>query len=252
MSGHSKWKTIQHKKGAADAKRGKIFSKMSKELMVVAKKGGSDPNMNAALRAVIQKAKSYNMPADNITRAIKKGAGELGGAVFEEVQYEGYAAGGIGVIAVLLTDNKNRAAAELRHIFTKNGSNFASGSAVSRGFERKGQIMVDATTVEEDKLMDVVLNAGADDMSRDGDQFEILTNPAAFEAVTLALEKAGIKTLSAEVSLVPTVYTQVTDKNVVKSVMKFVEDLEDYDDVQNVYTNMNVDDEILKQLDQEG
>lgn len=252
MSGHSKWKTIQHKKGAADAKRGKIFSKMSKELMVVAKKGGSDPNMNAALRAVIQKAKSYNMPADNINRAVKKGAGELGNVVFEEVQYEGYAAGGIGLIAVLLTDNKNRAAAELRHIFTKNGSSFAAGGAVSRGFQRKGQIMVDATTVEEDKLMDIVLTAGADDMTRDGDQYEILTSPSAFEAVTLALEKAGIKTVGAEVSLIPDTYTQVTDKNVAKSVMKFVDDLEDYDDVQNVYTNMNVDDEILKQLDTEG
>lgn len=249
MSGHSKWKTIQHKKGAADAKRGKIFSKLSKELMVVAKKGGSDPRTNAALRTVIQKAKAANMPSDNVDRAIKKGAGELEGVSFEEVTYEAFASGGIGMIVNLLTDNKNRSAAEIRHIFGKHGSSFAAQGAVSRGFVRKGQIIVDASTVEEDKLMDIVLNAGAEDMQKDGDQFEIITDPASFEAVTLALEKAGIKTTSAEVSMVPLNYAPVNDKSVAASVMKFVADLEDHDDVQNVYTNMDVSDEILQELE---
>ena len=249
MSGHSKWKTIQHKKGAADAKRGKIFSKLAKELMVVARAGGSDPDNNPSLRTVMQKAKSVNMPSDNIDRAIKKGAGELEGAIFEEIVYEGYASGGIGLVVMVLTDNRNRAAAEVRHIFTQHGSNFASQGSVSRGFERKGQIFVDASTVEEDALMDVVLEAGADDMKRDGEQFEILTDPGAFNDVTAALEKAEIATMGAEVSLVPTAPTPVTDKSVAQSVFKFIADLEDNDDVQNVYANMDVSDEILAELE---
>ncbi|MDD4872555.1 MAG: YebC/PmpR family DNA-binding transcriptional regulator, partial [Kiritimatiellae bacterium] len=239
MSGHSKWATIKHKKGALDAKRGKIFSKMSKELMVAAKQGGSNPDMNPTLRTVIQKAKSYNMPSDNIDRAVKKGAGETEGVTFEEVSYEGFAAGGVALLVKALTDNKNRAAAEIRHIFTKHGSSFAKEGAVSRGFQRKGQIFVDASTVAEDKLMEIVLNAGAEDMINDGDQFEVLTDPATFPAVTDALEKAGIKTLSAEISMVPTVAVPVTDKNLAAAVMRFVNDLEDNDDVQNVYSNMD-------------
>ncbi len=249
MSGHSKWKTIQHKKGAADAKRGKIFSKMSKELMVVAKKGGSDPDANAALRALILKAKSVNMPWDNINRAIKKGAGELGGAMFEEVIYEGFVSGGIGLVVELLTDNKNRSAAEVRHIFTKHGSNFAVQGSVSRGFVRKGQIFVDAAAVEEDKLMDIILNAGGEDMKKDGDQYEILTDPSSFVGVSEALEKAGVKCLSAQVSLVPFTYVPVKDKAVAAAVMRFVSELEDHDDVQNVYTNMDVDESILEDLE---
>ena len=249
MSGHSKWATIKHKKGAADAKRGKIFSKLAKELSIVAKQGGGDPDMNPSLRTCIQKCKSVNMPSDNIERAIKKGTGELEGVTYEEVTYEGYAAGGIGIIVKALTDNKNRAAAEIRHIFTRHGSNFAVSGAVSRGFERKGQIFVDASVVAEDKLMDVVLNAGADDMKNDGDQFEILTAPAAFNDVTAALEKAGIATLSAEVGMVPQIYAPVKDKSVAQTVQKFLDDLEDNEDVQNVYTNMDLDDSIAKELE---
>jgi YebC/PmpR family DNA-binding regulatory protein len=246
MSGHSKWKTIQHKKGAADAKRGKMFSKLSKELMVAARRGGSDPDKNPLLRNVIQKAKSINMPSDNIMRAVKKGAGEVEGVVFEEVVYEAYAAGGIAMVVICLTDNKNRAAAEIRHVFNKHGSSFASQGAVSRGFERRGQIFVDAATVEEDKLMDIVLNAGADDMQKDDGQFEILTSPTAFSGVVEALTAAGIQTLGAEVALVPTSYMPVADKDTARSVLRFVSDLEDNDDVQNVYTNMDVSDEILQ------
>ena len=251
MSGHSKWKTIQHKKGAADAKRGKIFSKMAKELMVVAKAGGGNPDTNTALRNMIVRCKAVSMPNENIDRAIKKGTGELAADIMEEITYEGFADGGVGVVVKVLTDNKNRAAAEIRHIFSKMASGFASQGAVSRGFKRRGQIFVDATTVEEDKLMDIVLNAGAEDMTRDGDQFEVLTDPSAFAAVSEALEKAGIKAEDAEVRLVPETYVPVTEKSVAKAVMKFVETLEDNDDVQNVYTNMDVDDSVLAEIEKE-
>jgi len=249
MSGHSKWKTIQHKKGAADAKRGKAFSKISKELAVAVKKGGPDPDANPTLRTVIQKAKGVNMPADNIDRAIKKAAGGADGASYEEVVYEGYASGGIALIVKVLTDNKNRAAAEIRHIFNKHGSSFAAQGSVTRGFERKGQIFVDASTVDEDTLMGIVLDAGAEDMSKDGDQFEILTDVNSFSNVTEALEKNGISTISAEVSMVPSAYTPVADKSAASSVFKFVADLEENDDVQGVYTNMDVDDSVLKELE---
>lgn len=248
MSGHSKWATIKHKKGAADAKRGKMFSKISKELMVVARLGGSDPNMNPTLRTVMQKAKSVNMPADNVERAIKKGAGEIEGASYEEVVYEGYAAGGVGLIVQVLTDNRNRAASEIRHIFGKNGSSFASQGAVSRGFERKGQIFVDASKAPEDTVMDVVLNAGADDMTQDGDQYEILTAPAVFSDVMDALEKAGIETMSGEISMIPMNMVPVSDKSVAQSVLKFISVLEDNEDVQAVYSNMDMDEAVMQEV----
>ncbi len=251
MSGHSKWATIKHKKGAADAKRGKIFSKIAKELMVVARQGGSDPNMNPTLRTLIQKAKSVNMPADNVDRAIKKGAGELEGAVFEEVVYEGYAGGGVGLIVQGLTDNKNRAAAEIRHTFSKHGSSFAQQGSVSRGFQRRGQIFIDAEGVDEDELMGVVLEAGAEDMKRDGGQFEVVTDPTTFADVTEALEAAGIATLSADVSLVSDTLVPVTEKSTAASIMRFIDALEDNEDVQNVYTNMDVDDAIMQELNDE-
>lgn len=248
MSGHSKWKTIQHKKGAADAKRGKIFSKMSKEIMVAARAGGSDIELNAGLRNIVQKAKSVNMPADNIDRAIKKGAGELDGIVFEEVVYEGYAGGGVGIVVKALTDNKNRAASEIRHIFSKNSSNFASQGSVSRNFQRKGQIMVDASTVEEDTLMDLVLDAGAEDMIVEGDNFEILTETETFADVTAALEGAQIAMISAEITMLPLLESPVEDIAVARGVFRFVEMLEDNDDVQEVYMNMSVSDELMEQL----
>jgi YebC/PmpR family DNA-binding regulatory protein len=248
MSGHSKWKTIQHKKGAADAKRGKIFSKMAREFMIVARQGGSDPNTNAALRNLLQRAKSVNMPAENIDRAIKKGAGELEGVSYEEVVYEGYAGGGVALIVNVLTDNKNRSAAEIRHIFGKHGSSFASQGSVTRGFTRKGQIFVDASTVEEDKLMGLVLEAGAEDMQSDEGQYEILTDPSAFADVMQAMEKAGIATLGGEVAMVPLNYVPVADKSIAQSILRFVADLEEHDDVQNVYTNMDVDAAVMKEI----
>jgi len=250
MSGHSKWAKIKHAKGAADAKKGKVFSRLAKELMVIAKQGGGDPTMNAALRNVIQKAKAVNMPNDNIDRAIKKGTGEIGGAVYEEVSYEGYAGGGVGLIVKALTDNKNRAAAEIRNIFKKSGSDFAALGAVSRGFERKGMIIVDAAGQSEDKIMEIVLNAGADDMTNEGETFDISVSPQVFADVCDALQKAGVQPISAEIGLFPLTTVPVKDVDVAKAVTKFVNALEDYDDVQNVYTNMDVDDSIASQLEE--
>lgn len=250
MSGHSKWATIKHKKGAADAKRGKVFSRISKELIVAAKAGGSNPDTNTTLRSLIQKAKSVNMPSDNVERAIKKGAGEIEGVTYEEIVYEGYASGGVGLVVKVLTDNKNRAAAEVRHIFGKHGSSFSGQGSVSRGFERRGQIFIDASAVEEDKLMEIVLEAGADDMTKDGDKYEVLTQPSAFSGVMDALEKAGIATEDSEISLVPLTMVPVADATAARSVMKFVADLEDNDDVQAVYTNMDVSDEIAGSLEE--
>lgn len=252
MSGHSKWKTIQHKKGAADAKRGKIFSKLSRELMVVARQGGGDPDTNITLRAIVQKAKSVNMPADNIERAIKKGTGETDGAIFEEITYEGYAAGGVALVVNVLTDNKNRAAAEIRHIFSKHNSSFATQGSVTRNFERKGQILVDGTAVEEDVLMDAALEAGAEDMRSEGDQFEVLTDPSAYADVSLALEKASIPVTSSEVTLLPTLSVPVGEVSVASSVLRFVNDLEDNDDVQSVYVNMDMADDVLTAMAEEG
>jgi YebC/PmpR family DNA-binding regulatory protein len=248
MSGHSKWATIKHKKGAADAKRGKVFSKLAKEIMVVAKAGGGDPDQNITLRTLIAKAKSANMPNDNIDRAIKKGTGEGKDAVtFEEIVYEGYAAGGVALIVKVLTDNKNRAAAEIRHIFTKNGSSFAQQGSVSRTFQRRGQIFVDGA-VDEEKLMEAALEAGAEDIQHDGSQFEILTDPQGFNDVCEALEAAGIKAESSEVTLLSDLMVPVSDASVAKAVLRFVSALEDNDDVQDVYHNMDMDDSIIDEV----
>ena len=252
MSGHSKWATIKHKKGAADAKRGKIFSKLAKEIMVVARQGGGDPAANITLRTLIQKAKSVNMPNDNIERAIKKGTGESGAAAFEEIVYEGYASGGVGLVVYVLTDNRNRAAAEIRHIFSKNGSSFAQQGSVSRNFERKGQIIVNGEGVEEDSLMDIVLEAGADDMVSEEGQFEILTDPKVFNDVCDALDAAGIEAVSKEVTLLPTLPVTVDDVAVAKSVLKFIAALEDNDDVQNVYSSMEMTDEVMDAVSEEA
>lgn len=248
MSGHSKWATIKHKKGAADAKRGKVFSKISKELTVAAKAGGGDPNFNPTLRTILAKAKASNMPNDNVQRAIKKGTGELEGAALEEIVYEGYASGGVGIVVKALTDNKNRASSEIRHIFTKFGSSFATPGSVSRGFERKGQIVVNAAGIKEDDLMTIALDAGADDMQQIDDTFEITTTPAAHPAVAEALEKAKIAPVRSEVEMVPLTPVPVADKSIASSIMKFIEALEENDDVQDVYTNMDASDEVLQAL----
>jgi YebC/PmpR family DNA-binding regulatory protein len=245
MSGHSKWATIKHKKGAADAKRGKIFSKLAKEIMVVSRQGGGDPGANITLRTLIQKAKGVNMPNENIERAIKKGIGETGAAAFEEITYEGYAGGGVALVVNVLTDNRNRAAAEIRHIFGKHGSSFAQQGSVSRSFERKGQLLVDASAVTEDRLMEVALESGADDIALDGEQYEILTSPSVFADVCDALEAAKIPVAGKEVTLLPTLWVPVTDVHQARSILKFVAALEDNDDVQNVYTNMDMTDEVM-------
>ena len=253
MSGHSKWATIKHKKGAADAKRGKIFSKIAKEMTIVAKAGGGDPTNNPTLRTLIAKAKSVNMPNDNIDRAIKKGTGELAADALEEITYEGYAQGGVGLVVKVLTDNKNRAAAEIRNIFKKNGSDFAGLGAVSRGFERKGTIMIPAADgLTEDKVMEVALGAGADDLLAEEGGFTVTCQPNAFAEVSAAIEAAGIKIdqENSQVGLVALTQVPVSDVAVAKAVNKFVAALEEHDDVQDVYTNMDVDASIAGQLDE--
>ncbi|MBO7224133.1 MAG: YebC/PmpR family DNA-binding transcriptional regulator [Kiritimatiellae bacterium] len=249
MSGHSKWATIKHKKGAADAKRGKMFSKLAKEIMIAAKSGG-DPSMNPSLRTIIQKAKSINMPNDNIEKAIKKGTGELASEAYEEITYEGYAAGGIGLVVNVLTDNKNRAAAEVGHIFKRNGSEFATRGSVSRNFERRGQIIIEKAAAEEDALMEIVLEAGADDMTSDDDGYEVLTSPSAYQDVASALEAAGIATVSSEVVYLPMVTKEVTEAQKVKQLLKFIDALEDNDDVQNVYHDADISDELMAQAEE--
>ena len=252
MSGHSKWATIKHKKGLIDAKRGKVFSKMAKELMLVAKQGGGIMETNPALRALVARCKAISMPNENIDRAIKKGTGELGGEIMEEITYEGFADGGVGLIVHVLTDNKNRAAAEIRFIFSRHGSSFAAQGSVSRGFKRRGQILVPSAGVDENKLMDIVLDAGADDMTNEGEQFEILTDPATLTKVQEAIEKAEIKIEQAEVRMIPDTYVSITDKAAAKSVIRFVDALEEHDDVQDVFTNMDMDDSVLAAIEQES
>lgn len=252
MSGHSKWATIKHKKGAADAKRGKVFSKIAKEITVAVKASGGDPGNNPSLRTLIAKAKSVNMPNDNIDRAIKKGTGELAADILEEITYEGYAQGGVGLVVKVLTDNKNRAAAEVRHIFKKNNSDFAGVGAVSRGFERKGTIMIpEADGLTEDKVMEVALEAGADDMESEEGGFTVTCEPAAFSDVCAALEGEGIvfDQENSQVGLVATTPVAVSDPNVARAVLKFVSNLEENDDVQDVYTNMDIDDAIVGELE---
>ncbi|VGO17803.1 putative transcriptional regulatory protein [Pontiella desulfatans] len=251
MAGHSKWANIKHRKGKADAARGKVFSKLAKEIMVAASAGGGNVDDNISLRALVQKAKGVSMPKDNIDRAILKGTGELEGGQLTEGSYEGYAAGGIAVVVKVLTDNKNRSIAEVRHAFTKANASMADQGAVSRMFQRKGQIYIDKELVSEDKLMGIVLEAGAEDLKTDGDQFEIITDPNDFDNVSDAITKAGIDMAESEITLIPDLVVEVTDLSQAQSIMKFVEALEELDDVQDVYTNFDISDEIAAQLEAE-
>lgn len=251
MAGHSKWANIKHRKGKADAARGKVFSKIAKEIIVAAAAGGGNVDDNIQLRALVQKAKGVSMPKDNIERAIKKGTGELEGGQLTEGSYEGYAAGGIAVVVKVLTDNKNRSIAEVRHAFTKAGANMADQGAVSRMFQRKGQIFIDKSLTDEDTLMDLVLEAGAEDLKTDGDQFEVITDPADFDAVSDAITKAGIDMAESEITMIPDLVTEVTELSQAQSIMKFVDALEALDDVQDVYTNFDISDEIAAQLEGE-
>jgi YebC/PmpR family DNA-binding regulatory protein len=251
MSGHSKWANIKHRKGKADAARGKVFSKIGKDIMVAAAAGGGNVDDNISLRALVQKAKGVSMPKENIDRAIKKGTGELEGGQLSEGSYEGYAAGGVAVVVKVLTDNKNRSAAEVRHAFTKANANMADQGAVSRMFQRKGQIYIDKDQTDELTLMDLVLEAGAEDLKTDGDQFEIITDPNDFDAVSDAISKAGIDMAESEITLIPDLVVEVTELSQAKSIMNFVERLEELDDVQDVYTNFDISDDIAAQLEEE-
>lgn len=248
MSGHSKWSTIKRKKGAIDAARGKVFTKIIKEITVAARSGGGDPDANPRLRLAVQNAKANNMPADNITRAIKKGTGELEGVNYEEITYEGYGPGGSALIVESLTDNRNRTVAELRHLFSKNGGNLAESGAVSWNFERKGVITVLKGTYTEDDLMNVILDAGADDLKDEEEYFEVTAALDTFETVRKAIEGSnlpGIKIDSASLQYVPKTTTRLEGKEAEQTV-KLISSIEDNDDVQNVYTNADIDEKIME------
>jgi len=251
MAGHSKWANIKHRKGKADAARGKVFSKIAKEIIVAAAAGGGNVDDNISLRALVQKAKGVSMPKDNIDRAIKKGTGELEGGQLTEGSYEGYAAGGIAVVVKVLTDNKNRSISEVRHAFTKAGANMADQGAVSRMFQRKGQIFIDKDQTDEEALMDLALEAGAEDLKTEGDQFEVITDPGDFDAVSDAITKAGIDMAVSEITMIPDMVTEVTEADQAKSIMRFIDALEELDDVQDVYSNFDISDDIAAQLEAE-
>ena len=240
MSGHSKWATIKHKKGALDAKRGKIFTRLIKEITIAAKQGGGDPDGNPRLRGAIAAAKAENMPAENIKRAIQRGTGELEGVSYEEITYEGYGPGGVALIVEVLTDNKNRAVSEVRHAFSKHGGNMGAEGAVSWMFHKKGVIVVAKDAANEDKLTEIVLDAGAEDLSDEGDNWEILCDPKDFEAITNALAAAKIKPEHAEVTKIASTYTKLEGSQA-NGMMRLLEVLEDLDDTQNVYSNFDMD-----------
>ena len=245
MSGHNKWASIKHKKAATDSKRGKLFSKLSKELTVSAKAGGGDPSGNPRLRVAINKAKSVNMPADNIERAIKKGTGELPGVIYEEIAYEGYGPKGVAIIVEVLTDNKNRTGAEIRNTFSKKGGNMAGPGSVNWIFAKKGFIMVKTDNADEDNLMSIALDAGAEDMQIEEFMYEITTPVADLERVKEALEKANIEIESAEFTMIPSSTIKLEGSDA-KQVLGLVELLEDNDDVQNVYANFDIPDDVLE------
>jgi YebC/PmpR family DNA-binding regulatory protein len=240
MSGHSKWATIKHKKGAADAKRGKIFTQLIKEINMAAKAGGGDPDGNPRLRTAIAAAKAENMPSDNIKRAIQRGTGELPGATYEEITFEGYGPGGVAIIIEVTTDNRNRSVSEIRHAFSKNGGNLGESNSVRFMFAKKGLIVVPKDEADEDKLMNIVLDAGGDDLSDEGDHWEIVTEPGAFEPVLAAIRAAKIPTEVAEVTMIANVYTKLEGTQAAQMI-RLLEALEDYDDTQNVYSNFDMD-----------
>ena len=242
MSGHSKWATIKHKKGALDAKRGKIFTRLIKEITIAAKGGGGDPDGNPRLRTAIAAAKAENMPADNIKRAIQKGTGELEGASYEEIRYEGYGPGGVAIIVDVLTDNKNRAASEIRHSFSKQGGNLGAPGSVAHMFSKKGLIVVEKSAANEDKLTEIVLDAGAEDLSDEGEVWEITTAPNDFNAVLDAVKAAKIETVQAEVTMIASTYTKLEGAQAAQ-MMRLLDAIDDLDDTQNVYSNFDMDEE---------
>jgi YebC/PmpR family DNA-binding regulatory protein len=244
MSGHSKWSTIKHKKAASDAKRGKIFTKLIKEITVAARMGGGDLNANPRLRSAIQAAKSENMPKDNIDRAVKKGTGELEGVSYDESIYEGYGPGGAAVLIDSLTDNKNRAVSEIRFIFNKNGGSMGENGCVAWMFDKKGYIVVERSVTDEDTLMEVALEAGAEDVREDNSNFEVITAPEDFEDVMAAIEKAGIATIEGEVTMLPQSTTNLAGKEA-EQMIRLMDMFEDCDDVQKVYTNADIPEDLV-------
>lgn len=248
MAGHSKWANIKRRKGAVDAKRGKIFTRLIKEITVAARLGGGDPDGNPRLRSAIAAAKAVNMPKDNIDRGIKKGTGELEGAVYEEVNYEGYGPGGVAVLVECMTDNKNRTVGEVRHAFSKHGGNLGESGCVAWMFDKKGSLLVDKETIDEEKLMDLALEAGAEDVVEEESEFQVLTAPEDFEAVREALEGDGVAFLEAAVSMIPQNTVDVTEEKVAKQLLKMMELLEDCDDVQNVHANFDIPDEVMENI----
>ncbi|HXU47653.1 MAG TPA: YebC/PmpR family DNA-binding transcriptional regulator [Candidatus Binatia bacterium] len=245
MSGHSKWATIKHKKAATDAKRGKAFTKIIRELSIAARTGGTDPNSNPRLRTAIAAAKNENMPNDNIERAIARGAGTMEGEQLEEVLYEGYGPGGVGMLVQVVTSNRNRSAGELRHLFSKNGGNMAETGAVGWMFHRKGDIVVPKEAADEDTMMSIVLDAGAEDLNDDGSAWEVTTPPEAMDKVREALVKAGITPASAEVAWIPQNYVKLTGAQA-QQMLRMVENMEDHDDVQHVYANFDIDEKEIE------
>ncbi len=247
MSGHNKWSTIKHKKGAADAKRGKLFSKLIKEITVAARIGGGDPSGNPRLRAILDKARAANMPNDNVTRAIKKGTGEIEGMSYEEVTFEGYGPNGVAVMVETLTDNRNRTVSELRHIFDKSGGNLGAAGCVAWMFSKHGVITFDKKAVDEETLMNTALEAGAEDIRDEEDSYTVMTDPASFEAVKAACDGSNIKYVEASISMVPQNSVKL-DRSSAEKMLKLMDALEDHEDVQNVYANFDIDAKTMEEL----
>jgi YebC/PmpR family DNA-binding regulatory protein len=244
MSGHSKWSTIKHKKGATDAKRGKIFTKVIKEITVAARIGGGDVDGNPRLRLAVQKAKEVNMPQENVTRAIKKGTGELEGVQYQEISYEGYGPGGVAIFMEVMTDNKNRTISELRAVLDKNGGNMGENGCVAWIFEKKGTITIMTSEKNEEELLELAIDAGGDDLQTIDDHYEITTSIETFESVRKAIESSGIKVQSAELTRIPQNMVNVEEKNC-KSLLRLMDMLEDHDDIQKVYSNFDITDELI-------
>ena len=245
MSGHSKWHTIKHKKGAADAKRGRVFTRIIKELTVAARAAGGDPDTNPRLRTIVAEAKQANMPAENIKRAIRRGTGEEPGVQYEEITYEGYGPGGVALIIEAMTDNKNRTVGEIRHMLTKYGGDLGQSNSVAWMFEKKGYIVIEKAKATEDSLLSAALDAGADDLRDDGDNWEVVSAPDTFPAVKEAVEKLGIQAESAQVAMLPKNYVSLEGR-AAQSMLKLLDLLEDHDDVQHVWSNMDVDEKELE------
>ncbi|MEM8868682.1 MAG: YebC/PmpR family DNA-binding transcriptional regulator [Verrucomicrobiota bacterium] len=245
MSGHSKWATIKRAKGAADAKRGKVFSVISKDLTLAAKEGGGDPAFNPRLRTVIGKAKEANMPADNVERAIKKGTGELPGVVYEEIVYEGYGQGGVGLIVEVTTDNKNRSASDVRSTMSKNGGNLAGVGAVAFQFDRRGQFIIDAKQIEEEALMDLALEAGAEDIKNEGDHYEVICPMSEYDSLSQAFSEKELELVSSDLVYLPNVVVPVTDADTARKVLHLIDVLDGLEDVKAVHSNLDIADDLL-------